>query len=85
MRGDYFNVARPDGGVLLFMCAAPCQSINGVITVPIVNRLRMNLASGVAVTTSKPYSYFNLVSYVPVSYVREMAMEVPMEFREVNP
>ena len=77
LAGDMLGV-----GNLLFMVATDCVAVAGVITVPIVNRVRAALSSGASVTWSKPTALFRLQSSSVVQYVPMVAQTVSFDFGE---
>ena len=77
LAGDMLGV-----GGLLLMAASDATSSAGVITVPLVNRLRTALSSGAAVTTTKPTANFRLLSYSAPQYRRGFAQGTTFDFGE---
>lgn len=77
LAGDMLGV-----GGLLLMAASDATSVAGVITVPIVNRLRTALSSGAAVVTDKPTAVFRLLSYNAPQYRRGYAQPTSFDFGE---
>lgn len=75
--GDMLGV-----GGLLLMAGADATSSAGVITVPLVNRLRTALTSGAAVTTTKPTAPFRLQSYTVPKFRRGYAQSCTFDFAE---
>jgi hypothetical protein len=69
-------------GGLLLMVAEDCADVAGTITVPLVNRIRIALALGAAVTWNAPTAPFRLVSRPAVMYVPGHAEAVSMDFAE---
>lgn len=81
LAGDLFGVSG-----LLFMVASDCVANgSGVITAPIVNRLRMGLGAGLTVTWNRPTALFRLVSTPVVEYAPGMSSGVSFEFAEYIP
>lgn len=79
LAGDMIGV-----GGLLLMVAQDCAAVAGVITVPIVNRLRKALSSGAAVTTTRPAANFRLLSTNGVQHIPGLRAEpVSFDFGEV--
>lgn len=76
--GDMLGV-----GGLLLMAREDAASVAGVITVPLVNRLRRAQASGLAVTTYKAAAPFRLLATSGVNYVPGYASTVSFDFGEV--
>ena len=70
-------------GDLLLMVAQNCASSGGVITVPLVNRLRKALSSGAAVATTQPTANFRLLSTPGVQHTRGWSPPVSFDFGEV--
>jgi hypothetical protein len=71
LAGDMIGVTSTGGKVLLLMVADDCTAASGVITAPLVNRLRDAVSLGAAVTTNKPFAYFRLSSAIPeISFQR---------------
>jgi hypothetical protein len=77
LAGDMLGV-----GGLLLMVGADCTAVAGVITVPIVNRLRVAQSSGAAVTWDKPTAPFRLLSTNGVQYTPGVAQAVTFDFGE---
>ncbi len=78
LAGDLIGVSG-----LLFMVASDCVANgSGVITVPIVNRLRVALGSGLPVTWNRPTALFRLTSVPLVQYAPGAASGVSFEFAE---
>jgi hypothetical protein len=77
LAGDMLGV-----GGLLLMVGADCTAVAGVITVPIVNRLRVAQSSGAAVTWDKPTAPFRLLSTNGVQYTPGVAQAVSFDFGE---
>lgn len=77
LAGDMLGV-----GGLLLMVASDCTAVAGVITVPLVNRLRTAQSSGAAVTWSSPTATFRLLATSGVQYVPGMAQPVSFDFGE---
>lgn len=75
--GDMLGV-----GTQLLMVASDCTAVAGVITVPIINRLRAALSSGAAVTWSAPTAEFRLLSSSGVNYVAGLANAVSLTLGE---
>lgn len=75
--GDMLGV-----GGLLLMVASDCTAVAGVITVPLVNALRMALSSGAAVTWDKPTMTARLLSTSGVGYVPAIANSASFDFGE---
>ncbi len=70
-------------GGLLLMVAEDCTANgSGVITVPLVNRLRTALAAAAAVTWDKPTAPFRLVGTSGVRYQPGVTDAVTLEFVE---
>lgn len=69
------------GGQLL-MVAADCTAVAGVITVPIVNRLRAAISSGASVTWDKPTASFRILATDGVNYTPRRATPVSIDFGE---
>lgn len=81
LAGDLIGVSG-----LLFMVASDCVANgSGVITAPIVNRLRMALGSGLTVTWNRPTALFRLVSTPVVEYAPGLFSGVSFEFAEYIP
>lgn len=70
-------------GGLLLMVAAPCAESGGAITVPLVNRLRVAIAGGAAVSWNKPSAPFRVLSHSGVEIIPGQAIEVQIELGEV--
>jgi len=77
LAGDMLGV-----GGLLLMVATDCTASGGVITVPIVNRLRASQSSGAAVTWDKPAATFRLLSTSGVQTVPGISNPVSFDFGE---
>lgn len=77
LAGDMLGV-----GGLLLMVASDCTAAAGVITVPIVNRLRVAQASAAAVTWDKPGAMFRILSTSGVQYSPGRASAVSFDFGE---
>jgi hypothetical protein len=75
--GDMLGV-----GGLLLMVAEDCAASGGVITVPLVNRLRIALSNGAAVTWSRPTAPFRMVTPVGVLFARGVAEGFSADFVE---
>lgn len=78
LTGDMIGV-----GGLLLMVAQDCTAAGGIITVPLVNRLRKALSSGAAVTTTQPTANFRLLSTPGVQHTRGWSPPVSFDFGEV--
>ena len=79
LRGDMLGV-----GGLLLMAASDCTAnSSGVITIPIVNRLRKALSPSDVVTWDKPTALFRILSANGVEYVAGMTSSVSIDFGEV--
>lgn len=63
LAGDMLGV-----GGLLLMVGADCTAVAGLVTVPLVNRLRAAQSGGAAVTWDAPTALFRLVSGGVVAY-----------------
>lgn len=77
LRGDMLGT-----GGLLVMVQASCVAVAGAVTIPIVNRLRVAVASGTSVVWNKPTAPFRLVSKTSVQYQPNITDSVQLEFRE---
>jgi len=77
LAGDMLGV-----GGLLLMVASDCTASGGVITVPIVNRLRTALDSAAAVTWYKPTATFRLLSTSGVQTAPGISNPVSFDFGE---
>lgn len=75
--GDMIGVAG-----LLLQVAADCVSVASVLTVPLVNRLRVAVTAGSAVTWSMPTAPFRLVSATAPRYVAGYAEGMTLDFVE---
>lgn len=81
LAGDLIGVSG-----LLFMVASDCVANgSGVITAPIVNRLRVALGSGLTVTWNRPTALFRLISTPVVEYAPGLASGVSFELAEYIP
>ena len=81
LAGDLIGVSG-----LLFMVASDCVANgSGVITVPIVNRLRVALGSGLTVTWYRPTALFRMTSVPVVEYSPAIASGVSFEVAEYIP
>ncbi|MES2973357.1 MAG: hypothetical protein V4757_07095 [Pseudomonadota bacterium] len=69
-------------GGLLLRVADDCVASAGVITVPIVNRLRYALPSGTSVVWYRPTAMFRLLSRGVVQYGAGVASSTSLEFGE---
>jgi len=76
--GDMIGV----GGQILMVSGAATANGSGVITIPVVNRLRAAVSNGQAVTTIKPTAPFRLLSSSGVTYVPGFAEEVTLTLGE---
>lgn len=78
LAGDLIGV-----GNLLFMVASDCVANgSGVITVPIVNRLRVALTPAAAVTWYRPSALFRLAGAPTVDYMPGQASSLSFDFAE---
>jgi hypothetical protein len=77
LAGDMLGV-----GGLLLMSGADCTAVAGVMTVPIVNRVRVAQPSGAAVTWDKPTAPFRMLSTNGVQYTPGVAQAVSFDFGE---
>lgn len=77
LAGDMIGV-----GGLLLMVASDCTSSAGVITAPLVNRLRTALSSGAAVTTTQPTAEFRLLASSGVQYLGGNVSGATLDFGE---
>ena len=75
--GDMIGVAG-----LLLQVASDCTAAAGAITVPLVNRLRVAVSNGAAVTWNQPKAPFRLVSATVPRYVAGYAEGVSLDFVE---
>lgn len=75
--GDLFGV-----GGLLLQVAADCTAVAGAISVPIVNRLRVALASGAAVTLTRPTVPMRLVGAPGLTHRPGFADGMSLDFVE---
>jgi len=75
--GDMLGV-----GGLLLMVASDCTASGGVITVPLVNRLRAAQSSGASVTWSQPTAPFRLLSTTGAQYTPGVLQPVSFDFGE---
>jgi hypothetical protein len=79
LAGDMIGI---DG--LLLMVEQDCTASGGVITAPLVNRLRRGLSSGAVVTTSRPTATFRLLATNGVQHMPgRWAAPVSFDFGEV--
>lgn len=69
-------------GGLLLMVASDCAASGGIITVPLVNRLRTALADNAAVTWNAPTAPFRLLNGPAVQYRPRVAEAITLEFSE---
>jgi hypothetical protein len=69
------------GGMLLMVAEDALQS-GGFMDIPLVNRTRVALADGAAVTWDKPTTTFRLLAHSGVNYVPGVSDEVTLELRE---
>ena len=77
LAGDLFGVSS-----LLLMCSTDCTASGGVITVPVVNRVRKALTSGSAVTWYRPTALFRMLSTSGIGYSPAIASGSQFEFGE---
>lgn len=77
LAGDLLGV-----GGLLLMVASDCTAVAGVITVPIVNRLRTAQSSAASVTWDKPTASFRLLASSGASYMPGQHSPVSFDFGE---
>lgn len=70
------------GGLLLMAASDATANGSGVVTVPLVNRLRTALSGGGAVTLTQPKASFRLLSTSGVGYVGPLSEEVTLTFGE---
>ncbi len=77
LAGDMLGI-----GGLLLRVASNCAAVAGVITVPIVNRLRAAQSSGAAVTWNMPTAPFRLLSNTGVDYGSGRVSATSFEFGE---
>lgn len=78
LAGDMIGVSG-----LLLMVASDCTANgSGVITVPLVNRLRAGLLISAAVTWDKPSTMFRLMSTNGVGYAQSITQETSFDFGE---
>lgn len=77
LAGDMLGVSG-----LLLMAANDATSVAGVITVPLVNRLRKALSSGAAVITDKPTANFRLHATSGVQYGPGYSSGATFDFAE---
>lgn len=75
--GDLFGV-----GGLLLQVAADCTAVAGAISVPIVNRLRVALAGGAAVTLTRPTVPMRLVGAPGLTHRAGFADGLSLDFVE---
>jgi len=75
--GDMLGV-----GGLLLMVAEDCAASGGIITVPLVNRLRIALADNAAVTWNAPTAPFRRVNSGGVQYEPRRAGAMTLVFEE---
>lgn len=75
--GDLIGV-----GGLLLQVAADCTSAAGVLTVPLVNRLRVAVSNGAAVVWDRPTAPFRLVGRPVQRYVPGYAEGLALDFVE---
>lgn len=78
LAGDMIGV----GGLLLQAAADATANGSGVMVLPIVNRLRLAIPAGAAVTWDRPTAPFRLVSPSAVQYIPGYAPEVSFDFVE---
>lgn len=76
--GDVFGA----GGQLL-MASADATVAAGVVTIPLVNRLRAAIATGQAVTTSKPKAVFRKLSDSGIMFRNGLTDEISLTLGEV--
>ena len=69
-------------GTQLLMVATNCTAVAGVVTVPLVNRLRASLAVDVDVVWSSPTATFRLMDSSGIAYQRGMTGMCSMDFAE---
>ena len=77
LAGDLIGVSG-----LLLQVASDCTAAAGVITVPLVNRLRKALASGAAVTWDRPTAAFRMMSNSGVGTLPDMTGALSFDFAE---
>lgn len=77
LQGDLLGV-----GGMLFMAAADCVALGGVVTFPITGRVRKALSSGAAVTWNKPTAPFRMLSTSWVGYGPALSEPITFEFGE---
>lgn len=70
------------GGLLLMASADATANGSGVITVPLVNRLRTALSAGAAITITQPKAPFRLLQHSGVEYSRGITGEVSLTMGE---
>ena len=77
--GDFFKV-----GGQLFQCLADCTPSTGVLTVPLVQRVRAALGSGAAVTWDRPTALFICPAMTfAAGYSPGQAAPMAVDFEEV--
>jgi hypothetical protein len=69
-------------GLLLMAAADATADGAGVVSVPLVNRLRVGLSGGSAVTITQPMASFRLLSHTGVEYQRGITSEVSLTLGE---
>lgn len=79
--GDMIGV----GGLLLQIAADVGSDAGGIITAPLVNRLRRSVAAGAPITWNKPTAPFRMVSKSAVTYVPGYAPGASFDFVEAVP
>lgn len=79
LAGDMLGIA----GMLLQVREDCVAAAGGLITIPVVNRLRKSLPYGTAVEWDKPTAAFRLMSQSSVQYVPGYAEGVSLDFAEV--
>lgn len=77
LQGDMLGV-----GGLLLQVQNDCVAVAGVITVPIINRLRTALSSGAVVTWNMPTANFRLLNKAAVPYGQALSGTVSLDFGE---
>jgi hypothetical protein len=76
--GDMLGV----GGLLLQAAENATANGAGVMVLPIVNRLRVGIAGGAAVTWDRPTAPFRRIGGTPVQYVPGWSPEISFDFVE---
>lgn len=80
--GDLFGLAAGTGTQLLMVAADVTANGAGVMSVALVNRLRVGAASGAAVTWDRPSVLFRLQGAVPVAYAPGVGEAIELQLQE---